>query len=394
MFIVATIEFDSDFANAIRRNAWFPGVRKIAVGRRRIRAAVVQSAERRKIRDRFLRSRGLFDLLSILVTACHFLAANLAVGGPILALWLHRCGRKRNDPTADACGRTLLRYSLWSLYLGAALGAMAAYLWWRSAPNEVVRAFWAIPRSRYEFGLAELIFSALLWGVWLRMWRSGRRPRLAWWLGFAGVTNVAYHFPTLFAMLSVLSTRALPPDTTVRFVALLLDGEVLSRTVHFLLASTAVGGAMLFVVASRVLAQPSTQGDKSPEGAAAEEPSRFIAWRRAGARWALVPTLLQWGVGVWVLAALPVASREGLLGGDVGTALVFGLSLAAVVALMHHAATAAFDSSGNFRSRALVVWMIITIVLMTAVRHYARKPYYAAAKEHGMKHFAATFPFV
>src|SRR5262249_36579490 len=150
------------------------------------------------------------DLLLIATTTLHFLATNLAVGGPVLCLWLARRGG-RGDLGAGLLGRRLLRTSLVGFYVGVALGGVAAYLWWKTAPLNVVRAFHALPRSRFEFGVLELVFSAACWEIWLRLWSRGTRPRLGWWLGFLGATNVVYHFPTLFAVLVVLSERSTAP---------------------------------------------------------------------------------------------------------------------------------------------------------------------------------------
>lgn len=304
------------------------------------------------------------EYLLVCLTTLHFLAANLAVGGPIAALWLQWRGR-RGDVAADLYGRRLLRASLHGLYFGALLGIVAAWLWWRGHPVEVERAFRAIPRSRYEFGVAELAFSAICFEAWLAMWRRGRMPRIAWLIGLAGVTNTAYHFPTLFAVLAVLSTRAVPAGETIRFLTLLGDGEVLARTAHFLLASLAAAGALLLMLAAHATDD------------AGERLKRRAAWL------ALVPTLLQWPVGIIVLLELPSASREALLGGDVAAASLFGLSLGAVVVLMHKLVGAALARSSLGEIRSVLLWFGLTVALMTAVRQQARKPLYARGTDGG-----------
>jgi hypothetical protein len=312
----------------------------------------------------------VLDLPAIALTTLHFITANVAVGGPFLALWLYRRAGRRNDAAADMLGRQVLRVSLITLYVATAAGALAAYVWWNSAPTAVARAFRALPRSRYEFGVAELIISAVCYEVWLRMWRKqSPRRTLAWWVGLFGATNVAYHFPTLFTMLSVLSTRPLDAGTELRFVALLGDREVLARITHFMLASLAVSGAVLMWLAAAMKIN---------------DPDREAARQRlqtSGARLALVPTLMQWPVGILVLLTLPDASRDALLGDDVPTAAMFGLSLATVVALMHALAVPAFGRATRREVSLALVWLGITIVLMTAVRQYARKPFYPAATE-------------
>jgi hypothetical protein len=297
-----------------------------------------------------------------------------------VALALYTRWLRRGAATDDLAGRRLLRWSLTGLYVGALLGAAAAYVWWRSAPAAVERAFFAVPRSRYEFGVLELLFSAALWEIWLRMWtRRSAWKWTAWWLALAATTNVVYHFPVLFSVLGVLSTRTLPPGTTVRFVAMLADAEVAARALHFVLASLAVGAAALLVLATK-LGRDSTIGpnDDTAPGPVDVHDSAYDALKRTAALWALLPTLAQWGIGLWVLTTLPIPSRDMLLGDDVFATTLFGLSLGSVVVLMHHLATAAFGRTSAREVRNTVAWLAVTIVLMTGVRHLSRKPLYVA----------------
>jgi len=305
----------------------------------------------------------------------HFITVNLAVGGPMLALWLDRRSR-RGDAAADLLGRSMLRIGLLGMYAGGALGVVAAYLWWSAAPTAVERAFRSLPRSRYEFGLAEFVFSAICFEVWRRLWTNdGRRwRRTGWWLGLAATTNVAYHFPTLFAGLSVLSTRPTQAGGTVRFVSLLVDAEVLARTAHFLVASVAVAGTVLSWLAAQASPRQSTDDSAKTNPTTAAE-----LLRRRGSQIALFATLLQWPIGIGVLLTLPDRSRDGLLGDDLTTAAMFGISLGAVVVLMHRLAAAAFGRVSRREASVTLAWLGMTIIFMTAVRHYARQPLYPAA---------------
>jgi hypothetical protein len=95
-----------------------------------------------------------------------------------------------------------------------------------------------------------------------------------------------------------------------------------------------------------------------------------------GGLYALIPTLLQWPVGVAVLLLLPEAARNDLLGDQWTSAMVFALSLGAVVMLMHRAAAAVMDRPNARVVRSMLLWLGMTIVLMTAVRHFAREAAY------------------
>jgi hypothetical protein len=318
----------------------------------------------------------LHDLLQIFVTALHLVCVNLATGGPLLALGLYRRALRRDDAAADATGRRLLRASLHGLYAGLGFGALSAWLWWQSHPRELASGFNALPFSKFGFGALEFVFSAACFEIWLRLWRRrSPRVRLTWFIGFLGVTNTVYHFPTLFSILSVLTTRSLPEGTTVRFVSMLADIEVLSRVFHFLLASLAVAGATLCALATTrtpTKDAAAVAAANSPESPA--DPYRSLQFR--GALWALATTLLQWPVGVAVLLLLPATARDDLLGDQWAATMLFGLSMLSVLMLMHRTAAAVMDRPSPRVVRSILLWLGTTIVLMTAVRHFARESAY------------------
>ncbi|MBL9083201.1 MAG: hypothetical protein JNK76_15415 [Planctomycetales bacterium] len=331
----------------------------------------------------------MLDLLQILVTALHLTAVNAAFGGPILALWLFWRARCRGDAVADAVGMRLLRGSIHGLYAGIVLGFLAAWLWWTARPQQVTLAFRSLPHSRYAFTVGELVFSAVCFEAWLAIWRRGSsRPVLAAVLAVLAITNTVYHFPTLFSILSVLSTRTSAAVLPLRFVSILVDPEVLIRVAHFSLASLAVAGAMLMALAA---VKPRRIRREEPSTTRNEETLVADAQRlkSRGALVALVCTLLQWPVGVIVMLQLPEAARDSLLGHDVSTTTLFALSLGAVVMLMHRLATAAFGESSPAEVRSGLLWLGITIALMTAVRHFSREPLYVTPAASTVR--ASTF---
>ena len=325
----------------------------------------------------------MLDLLQILVTALHLTAVNAAFGGPILALWLYIRSRRRNDPLADAVGLRLLRGSMHGLYTGMVLGVVAAWLWYTAQPREVLIAFESLPHSRYYFTIAELGFSTVCFEAWLVLWRTGsRRAGLGYFLAAVAITNTVYHFPTLFSILSVLSTRPAAPELPLRYVSVLVDPEVVARVTHFTLASLAVAGAMLMALAmvnpKLLVKNPPTSSDGEP--AVADLATASARLKARGAQIALVATLLQWPVGVVVMLQLPEAARDTLLGYHVAITSLFALSLGAVVMLMHRLATASFGESTAAEIRSGLLWLGITIAMMTAVRHLSREPLYLTAR--------------
>jgi len=321
----------------------------------------------------------LSDLFQILLTALHLTSVNAAFGGPILALWLDFRRTRHADPLADALGRRLLRVSLHGLYAGAFFGAISAWLWWSSHPLEVSAAARSLPESRYYFAVAELAFSAVCFEGWLRLWRhGGRRTIFGRFLAVAAITNTVYHFPTLFAILSVLSTRPQEATGLVRFVKYLGDPEVLARVAHFAAASLAVAGAILAALAASINSRTKNTGEEVVESAA-----RIKA---RGGLIALIATVLQWPIGIVVVLQLPEISRQALLGESTSATMLFGISLTAVVVLMHRLAGAAFGETTPAEVRSVLFWLGLTIVLMTAVRHYSREPLYRPRATVSLSH--------
>lgn len=313
------------------------------------------------------------DSIQILVTALHLTAVNAAFSGPILALWLFlRSRRNQNGAVADL-GRSLLRGSLFGFYAGMALGVVAALIWWGDHERAVERAFHALPIDRYYFTVAELIFSAAVLEAWVALWRrnadhkTSRNNALMIGLAVVGITNTVYHFPSLFTVLAVLSTRISAGEE--RFVSLLIDPEVIARIAHFALASFAVGGAMLAALAAARRFETADDDEVAPP---------MFALQRNGALIALIATLLQWPVGILVVLQLPEASRDALMGQNAVVTVLFAISLCAVVMLMHRMAAAAFGRVSPAEMRSLLLWLGITIMLMTAVRHFSRAPLYDA----------------
>jgi hypothetical protein len=258
--------------------------------------------------------------------------------------------------------------SLAALGLTIVLGLAALGLVSLVRPGPFLQAAGRIPASRYWFGIVELAFYFVcLFGyLWIdkapRPLSAKRRWCLAGLLWLAG-TDVAYHFPPLFAMISVMSTRPATGPEPVRFLAMMFDPEVLAFTLHFLVASVAVGGLAVTLLARR---------------GAANESNREAAARLAiaGGRIALMPTLVQLLVGMFVLLQLPDASRELLLGGDWIATGLFGAALVAALALMHRLAAISLGELGRAEVIGSAVLLALVIALMVGAQHRSREMRY------------------
>lgn len=290
------------------------------------------------------------------VTAAHLIAVYVAMMGPLVCLWLQ--WRARRDALAAKLDRYLLWLAVVSLVAAAVLGGTAIWLISRSFPDAYLAAARILPRSRYwPFGVVELFFSlgCFLTAASLAPGHEALSPRFAtrWLATLLGFLNLTYHFPPLFVMLGVLSTRPELWGRNLKFTMLLGDVEVLARVAHHWFAALAVTGMAI-----------SATGLRRGETA-----QRAIVWGSRLAASALVCQLL---TGLWLVVSMPAGSQQMLLGDDAMAALLFGGSLLITFLTLPRLAAAAFGESDR-RAATLNLALVLSIVLlMTAARHRTR----------------------
>ncbi len=125
-------------------------------------------------------------------------------------------------------------------------------------------------------------------------------------------------------------------------VALIFEPRILSMWTHHTLAGFAAAGVWTMVVAR----------GRSPSG---------VAW---GARIALIATLAQIPIGLWVLLALP--ENDVLLGGDATTTGLLAAGIAVALALLHHLAAAAMGDTHRATVWRCVALLLTVMLLMNA----------------------------
>lgn len=304
----------------------------------------------------------MLDSLLVLVVSLHLLAVGVAVGGPFVCIWLEWRESRRGDALAGQMGRKLARHSMVVLTVGILLGAAALGLLWQLYPAAYFGALKTIEPSRLWLGSLELAFWYGCMGAYLGLWQ-----RLARWrslhrlIALAAGTNLAYHFPFLFATVAVLSTRPELWTESFRFRSMLLDAEVLLHATHDVLAALVVTGVFVMSYAPRLARSEGGEADAR----------QVLTW---GARLALPPTLLQLPVGLGLLIELPYHSRAQLLGSDPFGTLLFGLGLLAVIGLLHHLAAASLGDGELREARRSMLLVALVILLMVSARHRARLP--------------------
>jgi hypothetical protein len=204
-----------------------------------------------------------------------------------------------------------------------------------------------------------------------------RRLVLRRTLGVLAATNLLYHFPLLFTVIGVYSARDGLGGEPLVFRRAILDPEVFSQFVHHVFASFAVVGVAVMGYALRL----------GRAGRAAEDVQRVATW---GGRLALVPTVAQLFVGVYVLLELPSQARDGLMGGDTLGTVLFGISLVLAIMLMHQLASVA---AGDVERRNLIrsmALLVLVVVLMVGTRQRVRQgPFVSSVGGRGVAHLAS-----
>lgn len=301
------------------------------------------------------------SLFAIPLFAAHLLCMNVASAGPLLCLWLdHAAG---TDPIARNQACWLAKRS-WQLALvGAVLGLVFGFLHWNPEYAAVLGNF----RRRIHWGAAEFLFSVALVAGYAR-WLAGtpEPTRAARWtrslVAFLAATNLLYHFPTLFSLIAGMSSGriAAKPVDSATFRQLVANHEVWALTAHFLLASIAVSAALVLGRIARD--HPLAPGnDDAPD----REIGPQVATRVG--RVALVATLGQIPVGLWLIAAIPAHSQQRILGGDLVTSALFVTSMAASMSLLHQLGAVSFGENALPTVRKLVLLLLAIVLAMSGV---------------------------
>jgi hypothetical protein len=298
----------------------------------------------------------LLEVLSCVLLAIHLLAVNFAMAVPLVCIWLEWRESTREDELAASLGRSLAQASIASLLFGVTLGGLLLWWIWRQDLSAFYRTVGKLPTERWGFLIAEILFYVGCMAAYVGLWNRLRTRRL--WhrlLAIVAATNLLYHFPPLFVMLSVVSSRPdladLPYDHQA-YLRLWADAEVLSRVMHHWLASAAVAGTATALFAWRMSRRDSTNDVR-----------RLVA---GGAKIALIASGLQVPVGIWVLAELPAMSRNALTGGDQIATTLFAASVFTALALLNSLANLSCGDVRRGHVAGALASLTLTVILMVS----------------------------
>ena len=298
-----------------------------------------------------------------LLLAAHLLCVNVGAGGPIVAAWLDWRALRGSDIAARAAVFLALA-AVVGLVLGAVLGVLVGWLKW--LPE--YQSLWLGPLSyKMKWAIVEAVFSFVIvlgWAWFLPGRADGKKVGAVVRSIFAvlAATNLLYHFPMLFSVAAQLHDAGQTTGVPIsgRQFRALISKETIALGLHVSLASVAVTGAMLLILAQRKLARGDTAN------------AEVIA--RWGGRWALLPSLLQLPLGLYMLSILPPGEQARLMGGSGLSVLLFVGALAAAFWLMNDLAQISMGEVTRGLLTRSVVAMVVTVSLMTGMQLQTREP--------------------
>ena len=330
----------------------------------------------------------IVEPIVVLALASHLICMNVASVMPLVAVWFER-REAQGDLAAGEWGRKLLWQSLGLLLAGVGFGALAGFVLWNTAYDTALDRMW----TKVQFGIAELFFSLVLILVQALWWRRpsvsadgaaastsgtvasrGKGSRIGRAvLAFLSTSNLLYHFPILMVVMS-RAAAGLDAEPQVldaaAFRTRLVDPLILSRCLHFIVASPAITGAWMIAWAWLRSGESGEGGKSGDATTAAEGESAASGYERLavwGARLALVPTLLQIPTGIWLLVAQPAHIQSRLMGGQTIPTVCFGLSVLLAMSLMHLLASISLGNATRPKMLRTLITLTTVVVLMTVV---------------------------
>jgi len=331
-------------------------------------------------------------LLTTILLALHLLAMNVASAGPLVCVWLHHRG-SQGDDTAFRVGRRLARWTLGLLLVGVAVGVGQLAVAWIADDRAYFDALGRFPLRALVHAAGEAGFSLACLGLYAATWDRWRgRAWLHPLAALLAATNLLYHFPPLMIVLGQLTVRPeLSAELSITrniFRPLALRPEILSQVLHFGVASIAMAGLGLMLIARH---------ERSRAAASTAAANRLMS---IGAWIALVASLTQLAVGVWVLVSLPLIVRNGLTGDNWLASGLFLLAIVVFCGVLHSLAIVALGDVRDVTVRRSGLLVVCVVFLMVGVLQTSRtierqrrgnnSPSATSQNRWGLAHFAES----
>ena len=294
----------------------------------------------------------LMMALLLVTFLLHLLAMNLTVGGTAIALM---CAvRRKRDPFAGRLADDLLRILPFSLAFTITLG-VAALLFVQVlygnllyASSILIGAFW--------IAVIPLLIVAY-YGLYYSKSRPGRSGGL--WVSLLLLLAIGFIYVNNFTlMLSPQRWLAMYRHSTAGLNLNWSDPSLVPRYLHFMLGAFAVAGLVVFAAG------------------AWKRSTEYGGWMlQHGSQWFVVPTVVNYAVGMWFLLSLPKTVLVDLFTGSALAASLIGIGMLLPLAAIAHVVLAAKTEKTLLHARLGILTMLLTLIVMVAIRQVVRAGY-------------------
>jgi len=294
----------------------------------------------------------LIMALLLLTFLLHLLAMNLTVGGTAIALICTL--RRKSDEFAGRLAADLIRVLPVSLAFTITLG-VAALLFVQVlygnllyASSILVGAFWiaVIPTLIVAY-----------YATYYSKSHPGRSGAL--WISLALLLGIGFvYVNNLTLMMSPQRWLAMYRESAAGLQLNWSEPTLLPRYLHFMLGAFAIAGLIVF--AAGVWTRSSEYG-------------RWLL--QHGSQWFVVPTVLNYLVGMWFLLSLPRPVLMDLFTGSPLSAALIGFGMLLPLAAVMHVVLAAKTEKTLLHARLGITTTLLTLVVMVVIRQLVRTAY-------------------
>ena len=302
----------------------------------------------------------LMMTLLLVTFLLHLVAMNLTLGGAAIAAMC--TARPKSDAFARQLAGDLLRVLTISLAFTITLG-VAALLFVQVlygnllyASSILIGTFWIAVIPLLIVAYYGLYYSkshlTRIWPLWMSL-------LLLLAIGFTYVNNFTLMLtPQRWLAMYLHSAAGLNLNWS--------EPTLFPRYLHFVLGAFAIAGLAVFVAGVW------------------NRSKQYGQWMlRHGSRWFVVPTVLNYAVGMLFLMVLPRSVLLDLFAGNALGASLIGLGMLLPLAAVAHVILAGRTDKTLLHARLAVVTTLLTLVVMVAIRQLLRSAYVAPFMQLG-----------
>jgi hypothetical protein len=286
--------------------------------------------------------------LLLLTFLLHLFAMNLTVGGTAIALFcsLNRKTDEFADRLASDLGKILPVSFAFTVTLGVAALLFVQVLYGNLlyASSILIGAFWISVIPTLIVTYYALYYVKSHPNSLAVLWLAALLPLI---IGFIYVNNFTL-------MLSPQRWLELYRRSTAGVSLNWSDPTMIPRYLHMMLGAFAIAGLFVFAAGAWKRSTPYGQ---------------WLLSR--GSLWFAVPTVLNYGAGMWFVIALPRPVLLGLFGTPIAASLI-GLGMLFPLAAVMHAMLAVRTKKTLLHARLAVTTAVLTMVVMVIVRQVVR----------------------